>query len=230
MTHHGSHAFWRKATWLGCSGTAGAGAPPPGTLSWESWRLAAGTRGACGARGPVTCSPCGPTLARGGVAPKRPSRPLAFSAVPGPSSPSSAASGSASAGAAAADFIAMKMSIGLPSVTTSSAAGIWLEILAFGSGGCGCSWPIVSFFSRRIFSASAWFLPTTLGTWTLPLPIAISSATSESFFAFSPAAGVCPMTVPGGASVLTFSFGAGASLRFAFDELLLGLERGLLRP
>ena len=112
-------------------------------------------------------------------------------------------------------MVAMKRSIGLPSVTTSSAAGIWLEIFAFGSGGCGCSWPIVSFFSRSVFSASAWVWPTTLGTWTLPLPIAIRSATSESFLAFSPASGVWPMTVPGGASVLTFSFGAGASLRSA---------------
>ena len=31
----------------------------------------------------------------------------------------------------------VKMSIGLPSLTISLAAGIWLEILAFGSGGCG---------------------------------------------------------------------------------------------
>ena len=112
----------------------------------------------------------------------------------------------------------MKRSIGLPSVTTSSAAGIWLEIFALGSGGCGCSWPIVRFFSRSVFSASAWVLPTTLGTWTLPLPTAISIATSESFSAFSPAAGVCPITVPGGASVLTFSFGAGASLRSALTS------------
>ena len=69
--------------------------------------------------------------------------------------------------------------------------------------------------SRKIFSASAWVLPTTFGTSTLPLPTAISIATSESFSAFSPAAGVWPMTVPGGASVETFSFVAGASLSSA---------------
>ena len=48
-------------------------------------------------------------------------------------------------------------------------------------------------------SASAWVLPTMFGTWTLPLPTAISIVTSESFFAFSPAAGVWPITVPGAA-------------------------------
>ena len=69
--------------------------------------------------------------------------------------------------------------------------------------------------SRKIFSASACVLPTTLGTSILPLPTATSIATSESFFAFSPAAGVWPMTVPGGASVDTFCFVAAESLSSA---------------
>ena len=81
MIHHGSHAFWRKTTWLGCSGMFGAGVPPPGTLSWESWRLADGTRGACGARGPVTWTPRGPMFARGPAPPRRLNRPPAFAPV-----------------------------------------------------------------------------------------------------------------------------------------------------
>ena len=111
--------------------------------------------------------------------------------------------------------------------TISFSAGIWLEILALGSGGCGCTWPTVRPASRSVFSASACVWPTTFGTSTLPLPTAITIATSESFFAFSPASGVCPITVPGGASVETFCFGAGASARLGLGELLLGLERRL---
>ena len=107
------------------------------------------------------------------------------------------------------------MSIGAPSLTISFAAGIWLEILALGSGGCGETWPTVTSASRKILSASACVLPTTSGTSILPLPTAISIATSEFFSAFSPAAGVWPMTVPGGASVDTFSFVVGLSLSSA---------------
>ena len=103
------------------------------------------------------------------------------------------------------------MAIGVPSLTISLAAGIWLEILALGSGGCGETWPTVRFALRRIGSASACVLPTMFGTSILPLPTAISIATSESFSAFSPAAGVWPMTVPGGASVDTFCFVAGSA-------------------
>ena len=49
----------------------------------------------------------------------------------------------------------------------------------------------------------------------MPLPTATSIATSEFFSAFSPAAGVWLMTVPGGASVDTFSFVVGLSLSSA---------------
>ena len=58
-------------------------------------------------------------------------------------------------------------------------------------------------------------MPTTLGTVILPSPTAISTATCSPFSAFSPAAGVWPMTEPAGALASTFSFGAGASLRSA---------------
>ena len=107
------------------------------------------------------------------------------------------------------------MSTGVPSLTTSPAAGIWLEIFLAGSGGCGDAWPSVSFLSRSAFSASGSFFPTIFGTVTSPLPTAISSETSESFSAVSPAAGVWPITVPGSASSVTSSFCCPASLSSA---------------
>ena len=105
MIHHGSHAFWRKTTWFGASGMLGRAAPPPGALSWESWRFFFGIEGARGARGPATCTPCGPTLALGGAPPSRLNSPPALPAAPC-CSPSSSRPSSSSGGASAAAFMA----------------------------------------------------------------------------------------------------------------------------
>ena len=56
-------------------------------------------------------------------------------------------------------------------------------------------------------------MPTTFGTLILPSPTAIWTVTCSPFSAFSPAAGVWPITEPAGASGSTFSFGAPASLK-----------------
>jgi hypothetical protein len=107
------------------------------------------------------------------------------------------------------------MSTGVPSLTTSFSAGIWLEIFLAGSVTCGDAWPSVRFFWRSTFSASATVRPTIFGTLTLPVPMATRIVTSESFLAFSPPAGVWPITVPGGWSLVTLTFCWEASLRFA---------------
>ena len=104
------------------------------------------------------------------------------------------------------------MSTGAPSLTISFSAGIWLSIVPSGSGGVGAVLPIVRPLSRSAFSASERFMPTTLGTVSLPSPTAISTETCSPSSASSPAAGVWPMTEPAGALGSTFSFGAAASL------------------
>ena len=105
------------------------------------------------------------------------------------------------------------MLTGVPSLTTWSAAGIWLEIFFAGSSGCGEAWPSVSLRRRSTCSASLAVLPTMFGTVACPLPTATWSVTSEPFSAFSPAAGTCPITVPGSASLVTFGLVCAAALR-----------------
>ena len=117
--------------------------------------------------------------------------------------------------AAPVDGGVRKTPIGVPCGTTWFAAGIWLLILAFGSGGCGETWPVVSFALRRIVSASDSVRPVMSGTVFSPLPRATRIDTSESFSTFSPAAGVWLITVPGGALVETSCFVVGLSLSSA---------------
>src|SRR3954451_1637236 len=74
-----------------------------------------------------------------------------------------------------------KMLTGWPRLTTSLAAGIWLEILAFGSALVGEDWPSVRSLVRSFLSASDAVSPTMLGTLTLPLPTAIRIVTADCF-------------------------------------------------
>ena len=107
------------------------------------------------------------------------------------------------------------MSIGMPALTISSAAGICEEILPSGSAGCGEACPIVRLLSRSAFSASARFMPVMSGTLTLPEPTAIRTVTCWPFSVLAPSAGVWPMMVPGSTLSSTFSFWFGSSLRSA---------------
>src|SRR3954469_11270689 len=88
--------------------------------------------------------------------------------------------------ASAAAGSGKKMLTGVPCLTTSLAAGIWLEILAFGSALGGEDWPRVSALPRRSLSASLAVSPTTLGTLTFPLWTAISTLTVVAFLALEP--------------------------------------------
>ena len=103
------------------------------------------------------------------------------------------------------------MSTGLPSSTISFAAGIWLSILALRSSGWGVACPSESPSSRSSFSASGAVLPTTLGTVSLPSPVATRIDTSESFSAVSPGGGVCSSTLPAAAFGSTFVLTSAAS-------------------
>ncbi len=58
-------------------------------------------------------------------------------------------------------------------------------------------------------------MPVTFGTLILPSPTAISTVTSSSSSAFSPAFGVWPTMEPAGAFGSTFSFVVPASLSLA---------------
>src|SRR6266498_787623 len=98
---------------------------------------------------------------------------------------------------AGAFFGVRKSWIGLPSLAVSPASGIWLWTLRAGSGGCGYTAPTASFFASMIVFASTSVLPTTSGTTTLPVPIAVTTCTTVCFSTFSPALGVWSTIVPG---------------------------------
>ena len=117
------------------------------------------------------------------------------------------------------------MSIGVPALTISSAAGICEEILPSGSAGCGEACPSVRFFSRSAFSASSSFRPSMSGTLTLPEPTAIRIATGSPFSALAPSAGVWPMTVPARHLVVDLLLLVRVQLEVGLGQLLLGLER-----
>ena len=102
-THQGSHALWRKTTWLGISGICGIGAPVPGLRSFiRSTLRPPGTAGRV-KPGPCMRTPLGPTRSFGPrmrlsmrlpwVLPSSPALPPApaMTPPPSPSSPSSSA-------------------------------------------------------------------------------------------------------------------------------------------
>jgi len=109
------------------------------------------------------------------------------------------------------------MSTGVPRLTGSPAAGIWVWMRALGSIGCGEACPSVSSFSRRAFSASPAVFLVMSGTLTLALagPTATSTVTGDFFSALVPAFGVWPMIVPGLCLVSSCSFCSGSSLKLA---------------
>ena len=107
------------------------------------------------------------------------------------------------------------MFTGVPALTISPAAGIWLTIRPFGSTGCGDAWPSVRSLVRSSASASLAFFFVMSGTLCLPVPTATRTATSVPFSTFSPAFGVCCRIVPAGALSSACSFLFGSSLRSA---------------